>query len=377
MRQRGLISPKIIADAGLNKGVALSMQSLDETTLKNIKRDNISLDTYWELAKRFNGDKIETYSDLILPLPGETYESFCRGVDALIAAGQYNRIQFNNLSILPNAEMGSAEYLEKFGMKIQRSEIINIHGSKIENEDDVPEYQDLVVETYSMNSSEWKRARVFAWMVSFLYFNKLLQVPIVVAMEKSDATFTEIIEAFVLVDKNEYPTLGGVSEFLFSEAENISQGGPEYVFSEEWLGIYWPADEYLYIKLTVEEKIDRFYEEALDVLTSVIKPRNLAVSEEVMQDAVLVNRELLSQPHKNKKIKFQSKYNVVDFWKKTVAGEKVEILCQPTSVEVQNTLQSFEDLNEWCQKVVWWGNKKGAYLNQCITVSEELTDILV
>ena len=56
-------------------------------------------------------------------------------------------------------------------------------------------------ETYSMNSSEWKRARVFAWMISFLYFNKLLQVPIVVAMEKSDATFTEIIEAFVLVDK--------------------------------------------------------------------------------------------------------------------------------------------------------------------------------
>ena len=29
--------PKILSDAGLNKGVALSMQSLDPVTLKNIK----------------------------------------------------------------------------------------------------------------------------------------------------------------------------------------------------------------------------------------------------------------------------------------------------------------------------------------------------
>ena len=29
-----------------------------------------------ELQRRFTRDKVETYSDLILGLPGETYESF-------------------------------------------------------------------------------------------------------------------------------------------------------------------------------------------------------------------------------------------------------------------------------------------------------------
>ena len=105
--ERAYQSQKILADAKLNKGVALSMQSVDPTTLKNIKRDNISLDTYFELARRFTADNVETYSDLILALPGETYESFCNGVDKLICRGQHNRIQFNNLSILPNAEMGN------------------------------------------------------------------------------------------------------------------------------------------------------------------------------------------------------------------------------------------------------------------------------
>ena len=127
--ERAYLTQKIIADAGLNKGVALSMQSLDPTTLNNIKRSNISLESYWELARRFTSDNVETYTDLILPLPGETYESFCAGVNSLIKAGQHNRIQFNNLSILPNAEMGDPEYLEKFGMKVIKSEIINVHGS--------------------------------------------------------------------------------------------------------------------------------------------------------------------------------------------------------------------------------------------------------
>ena len=42
--ERAYVTQKILADAGLNKGVALSMQSLDAVTLQNIKRDNISLD---------------------------------------------------------------------------------------------------------------------------------------------------------------------------------------------------------------------------------------------------------------------------------------------------------------------------------------------
>src|SRR6185369_9574486 len=87
------------------------MQSVDKPTLEAIKRDNISLGTYMELQRRFTRDKVETYSDLILGLPGETYESFVKGVDTLIENGQHNRIQFNNLSILPNAEMGRIDRL--------------------------------------------------------------------------------------------------------------------------------------------------------------------------------------------------------------------------------------------------------------------------
>ncbi|MCX6896251.1 MAG: cobalamin-dependent protein [Verrucomicrobia bacterium] len=105
--ERAYLVQKILSDSGLNKGVTLSMQSVDKTTLKNIKRDNISLETYSELQRRFTRDKVETYTDLILGLPGETYESFKAGIATVMESGQHNRIQFNDCSILPNAEMGA------------------------------------------------------------------------------------------------------------------------------------------------------------------------------------------------------------------------------------------------------------------------------
>src|SRR5579883_1252820 len=100
--ERAYATQKVLSDAGLSKGVALALQSVDMHTLESIKRQNIALSTYEELQKRFTRDNVATYSDLIIGLPGETYDAFVDGVARVIEGGQHNRIQFNNLSILPN-----------------------------------------------------------------------------------------------------------------------------------------------------------------------------------------------------------------------------------------------------------------------------------
>jgi tRNA A37 methylthiotransferase MiaB len=228
---RAYETQKILSDAGLNKGVALSMQTVDLATLVNIKRDNISLDTYTELQRRFARDKVETYSDLILGLPGETFESFADGINTLIETGQHNRIQFNNLSILPNAEMGDIRYQQKFGMEVVESEIINVHGQKLVSEDDVSEVQSLVIATASMPRADWRRARSFAWMTAFLYFDKLCQLPIVVARELSGLSYRTIIQAVHDASIDRFPLVAGIRDFFMSEAASIQQGGAEYVYS--------------------------------------------------------------------------------------------------------------------------------------------------
>jgi len=356
------VTQKSLSDAGLNKGVALSMQSLDPVTLENIKRDNISLNTYLELSRRFTQEKVETYSDLILALPGETYESYVNGIDVLIEAGQHNRIQFNNLSILPNAEMGDPAYLAKFKMVTVCSNIINIHGTKEVYEDDVPETQQVVIQTYSMSSKDWRVARAISWMISFLYFDKLFQIPIQLVREIGNVPYRHIFEGFMNVESNVYPVLAEIRDFFLREAQSIQDGGVEYVFSQKWLGIYWPADEYAYIQITESKRFAELNSEVNSLLVRMLGSSPLDEHIEIISDALKINHSLISQPYVDKDIIFKTQFNIIEHWRGICSGVAVPLARGSYSYLIPRSRYFYDDLQTWCKEIVWWGNKKGAYL---------------
>ncbi|WP_428660066.1 B12-binding domain-containing radical SAM protein [Reyranella sp.] len=360
--ERAYLTQKILSDAGLNKGVALSMQSVDMTTLEAIKRDNISLGTYMELQRRFTRDKVETYSDLILGLPGETYESFVKGVDQLMENGQHNRIQFNNLSILPNAEMGAPSYQAKYGMVTVESKIINIHGERIELDDDVPEVQDLVIATAATPLADWRRTRVFCWMTALLHFDKLFQIPLILAHGISGISYRDMIEAFMAADPARFPLIAGINDFFESEARSIQQGGSEYVFSKDYLNIYWPADEYIFVKLTAEGTFDAFYAEAGRLLAETLSARYGSLPMEVIDEAVRLNHALVNQPFATENRTIRLRYDLLGYWHAVRNGEQALLREVPVLVEIDRLGKRYDDFQKWCREIVWWGNKKGAYL---------------
>lgn len=165
-----------LAKSGLNKGVTLALQSASSEVLENINRKNIPFSSFSSLQHHFTRKGIETYTDIILCLPGETRESFVTGVDTIVENGQYNRIQFINLSILPNSEMGNPDYIERFGLETVEAECISIYGAKSESE--VREYQRVVVASKTMPREDWAFVRSWSWMCSLVFFDKLLQIPL-------------------------------------------------------------------------------------------------------------------------------------------------------------------------------------------------------
>ena len=360
--ERAYLTQKILSDAGLNKGVAVSMQSVDRNTLISVKRDNISLESYLELQRRFTRDGVETYSDLILGLPGETYDSFAEGIDRLIESGQHNRIQFNNLSILPNAEMGDLAYQAKFGMVTVESAIINIHGERTELDDDVPEVQKLVIATASMPAADWRKTRTLCWITALLHFDKLFQMPLIVAHETTGLRYRDMFEAFLDVDETKYPLLAGITRFFMGEAEKIQQGAAEYVFSRDWLNIYWPADEYIFIKLTHEGTFGRFCEEAGALLMSLEGVSEGEDARAAIADAVRLNQAMVKQPFLAGEIAVTNDYDIASFCKAVRDGKPARLRKQKTRSVIDRSSARYDDFQLWCREVVWWGNKKGAYL---------------
>lgn len=360
--ERAYLTQKILAEAGLNKGVALSMQSVDPATLEAVERRNISLESYLELQRRFTRDGIETYSDLILGLPGETYESFVEGVSRLIESGQHNRIQFNNLSILPNAAMGDPDYQRRYGMVTVESRIINIHGALEESEDGIYETQQLVVATAAMPAPAWRRARTFAWMTALLHFDKLLQIPFIVAHELEGIRYRDLIEAFVDVDGERHPLLGEIRDFLIDFAARIQRGGPEYVYSKEWLGIYWPADEYVFLRLTSEGRLDDFYAEAAAVLPGLLAGRGGDATRQAIEEALRLSRALLKQPFQEGELVVRSRFDILPFYRDALRGQRRRLDAGEVCYRIDRSSERWNDFETWSREVVWYGNKKGAYL---------------
>jgi radical SAM superfamily enzyme YgiQ (UPF0313 family) len=354
---------KLLSDAGLNKGVAIALQSVDEHTLEAIKRENISTESFQELQRRFTRDRVETYSDLILGLPGETYDSFADGVARVIDNDQHNRIQFNNLSILPNAEMGDPEYQKKYGMVTVQTKIINIHGSlKETEEEEIYEVQDLVVATASMPHADWVRTRAFCWMAALLHFDKVMQIPVVLVRDLCDIGYREIFEAFLGTRADRYPVIADIKRFFNDKARDIQEGGAEYCHSAEWLDIFWPADEYILIKLCVEGKLDRFYEEAESLLAELIAAHSAALPRELLHEAVKLNRQLIKLPFQRNDIEVETAHNIWEFYRAALVGERVPLEERACVNRIRRSQAVYESWTDWYREVIWYGNKKGAYL---------------
>ena len=163
-------------------------------------------------------------------------------------------------------------------------------------------------------------------------------------------------------DPKRFPLIAEINAFFHKEAESIQQGGAEYVFSKEYLGIYWPADEFIFVRLTAEGKFDAFYAEAGKLLAETVLARNAGLPMDVIDEAIRLNHALVHQPFAQENLKIRLSYDLLDYWHKVRGGEQALLAEKPLAIEVDRTAKPYDDFQKWCREIVWWGNKKGAYL---------------
>jgi radical SAM superfamily enzyme YgiQ (UPF0313 family) len=363
---------KLLADSKLNTSITLSFQSTDEQTLKNIKRDNISLKSFKELQRRFTNDKIPTYTDIIIGLPGESYNSYANGVSSIIEGGQHNRIFFMNLSILPNAEMGDPNYQKKFGLLTVESEVVYIRGSINQIEDEFIEMQELVIGNNDLPKQDWVRARSFAWICNLLHFNKLIQIPLIILNKFSLCNYRELFELFSEPSSSDFPILNEITSFFQSKALDIQNGGHEFYPAPDWLGVYWPVDEYLFIKLFKEGKVEKFYNEAKRKIEIYLSEKNITIPTKLLNEAFELNYYLLKQPFIDSNLKINTSYNIYEFYLGVLNGAEIELKEVNSNYEIDRKTHTWSNWDKWYREVVWYCSKSGDYIYPVLNSAEKV-----
>ncbi len=345
----------------MHKSVNMAMQSMNLTALKEIKRDNISLNDYKVLQKRFISDGIPTYSDLIIGLPGDTFESFKSSVNELISIGQHYRVQFNNLSILPNAEMAKPEYIERNEILTTEIPIVNMHGSlEDEPEDGIKESQEMVISTKDMPKADWIKTRTFATLAEFYYFNKILQIPIILINKLTKIKFSEIFQfLYSIRDDKNFPIITKINKIFEDHSIGITEGGTEFIYSEKWHNIYWPPGEYAMIKLFENKELEQFYNEAKFLINSYVNKNYLS---KYIEQAIEYNYLSLKKPFLKKNIIVNLDYDIPLDYKKALLDEFIEITPQKCAYQIEVDKEKKRDFLEWAKEVIWYGHRKADYL---------------
>lgn len=345
---------KMLATSRMNPTVTLSFQSLDDATLVNIKRKNIKLSSFNQLQKKYTRDRIDTYSDIILSLPGETFDSFVEGVSVLIDGGQHNRILFYNLSILPNAEMGNPDYQKEHGIKYVPQEIISIHSS-VEDKSEIPEYLDTVIETNTMPAEDWMRAKTFWWMCDLFYFSKMLQIPFVIIQEEYDISYGELLKAFL--NPGDRPILNKILQLFQEKAKHIQGGGDEYIAESRWLSINWPADQYAQLLLAENQEVEALYAETRSLIKELLSAKGIDFDNRLIDESWELNQNLLKLPFLEDYCILNLHYNLSEFYKNVLRGEKVPLREGEFTHYVDRSV-CFPTLTAYCDQLVWAQNQK-------------------
>jgi radical SAM superfamily enzyme YgiQ (UPF0313 family) len=324
---------QILSQAGIFSEVTLSLQSMDAHTLKQIKRDNISLPTFLNLQKRFQQAGIATYTDMILALPGETYSSFVLGVEQAVNSGQHSRMQFYNAYVLPNSEMAQPAYRALHGIETVS---VSLPPERL-NYQDFDECGEMVIATASLPRPDWIKVRIFAWMSKFLYYlNKPLQIPLLLLQKCAQIPFHLLIEAFISVEKQSYPLLSENYAF-FEDKAHALQGGHSDTYwyhhpTREGVSIPMAADHYLLLKLCQEDQLGLFYCEAEARLLQLLADSGSDFDPVLLSDAVAFNAALFKTtymtkigdpdlPFKQEQIAVFLNYNLPEVYQALLSGQ--------------------------------------------------------
>jgi hypothetical protein len=180
----------------LCRGVTVSVQSMNDDTLKAIKRKNMEINKiadHLELSRKYN---VPTYTEVILGLPEETLETWKAGIGKILDMGQ-DTIDVWFGMLLENSELNSLESRTKYGIKYIVAEDYQLAYGK-EDYTGITEEVHLVTSTKTMSLDDMVDAYMFSWLVIHLhgsgyaaYFAKFCKHVLNVSFEKFYSTMTE------------------------------------------------------------------------------------------------------------------------------------------------------------------------------------------
>ena len=155
-----------LMESDMMRRFTMALQSTNQEVLKNIKRVNLKEEAMTKVAETAFANEMSVNTELIIGLPGETWESWTSGLCDLLSRDII--VEAYPVTILTNSEMNEPGYKEKHGITqvTLKSYFSNI----------VDEYQETLTGTKDLPEEQMKKLWLWTWYTSMMDANGFTQI---------------------------------------------------------------------------------------------------------------------------------------------------------------------------------------------------------
>lgn len=288
-----LIISDILKKSGIGFRITSALQSLKEDVIKAVNRTNIKRKSFDAIKASYRKQRLYSYTELILGLPMETYESFISGIEDSLSESVFEQLYVYPLFLFPNTKMASSESRKKFGIE---SKIIENRYTKSKKTANVKEFVEIVIGTSSMPCNRWIDSFVIGYYTLALHDDRLAFFILHYLKRTFSIKITDlIVYARKLSLEKNLLTLSKSFIKLEKTAREVQElGNSHLVEPEGFSGIPYDPPEGVFLELLMNKQ--EFYDEFLQVVKSYLNDKLINYDQAVLSDLFKFQNAAIADP---------------------------------------------------------------------------------
>ncbi|MGW6641310.1 B12-binding domain-containing radical SAM protein [Streptomyces iakyrus] len=345
---------KVLQEVGLQRGITLSMQSMSDDCLTVIKRRNIKQDNLTDLLNLYRSHNMPTYTELILGLPGETLESFRRGVSRLFGAGQHEGLLIYLCELLPNSEMATLQYRTLHSIRTTRLPMLL--GYATPSADDVQEYFDVVIETATLPFEDWQKCFMLAWAVQCFHCLNITQALAMFFWTEFGVEYHAFYEELMAFAADNPALLLGrhyadTVTVMLEGADGVGMGRSVPGFGE----LMWYPEEASFLSMVTRK--DELFLELSTFVAHLASRHALPVSAHLLEDLISYQKESLVDPFSPAESRLRLRHNLSNYFEEIYYGRTPQLFPWDGHVTFRAVDEYGGDLRKYAIQAVRYGRK--------------------
>ncbi len=313
----------------------MSVQSMDADVLKNIKRQNISLEQTMALIPVIKDAKLRTMSEVILGLPGETFQSHLETIRKLVKA-KIDFIVVYTCMMLNGAEMNTPSERAKWGFKT-KFRIIPRDFVKLKNGKTIIEIEEVIVGSDTLSFDEYVELRLLAFSMYVTNAGVVYDPLLKFLREKGIDVFELISNSYWVLDEAPSSIKNLFDEYRKSTINELSDSPEEIIENYQNDGEYQKLLDNKdginimrhYNAKVVAEMMDDWTEHILKIGHNLLQKNNLLINETKKQFQSIseycrgLSHNPLGRDRMNTNPEFSFEYDIVS-WINSLDEEPLE-----------------------------------------------------